>query len=57
MIAIFDIILKEIFEIVIAIKVTKAEKVVLRVIKIVVISKAIAKIITNFLKTRLIYLS
>ena len=56
-IAIFDIMLKEIFEIAIAIKVTKVEKIVLRVIKVIVISKAIAKIVTNFLKTRLINLS
>ena len=55
MIAIFDIILEEIFEI--ATKVTKAEEVVLEVIEVIVASKAIAKIVTNFLKTRLIYLS
>ena len=52
---IFEIILKEIFEI--AIKVTKVERVVLEVIKVVVVNKAIAEIVTNFLKTRLIYLS
>ena len=62
-----NIILEELFEIATkrkfreisetAIKVTKVEKVVLRVIEIVVISKAIAEIVTNFLKTRLTYSS
>ena len=47
--------LKEIFEIVI--KIIKVKKVVLRVIKVIIINKVIAKIVTNFLKTRLIYLS
>ena len=55
MIVIFDIMLEEIFEI--AIKVIKAEKIVLEVIEVVVASKIIAKIVTNFLKTLLIYLS
>ena len=47
--------LKKIFEIVT--KVTKAERVVLKVIKVIVTSKVIAEIVTNFLKTRLIYSS
>ena len=50
MIAIFDIILKEIFEI-------KAKKIVLRIIKIAIINKIIAEAIMNFLKTRLTYSS
>ena len=54
-IAIFDIILREIFEI--AAKVREAERVVLEVIKVVIASKIIAKIVTNFLKTLLIYSS
>ena len=54
MIAIFDIILKEIFEI--AIKVTIAKEVVLKVIDIIVTNKIITKTVTNFLKTRLTYL-
>ena len=54
-IAIFDIRLKEIFGI--ATKVKKAERVVLEVIKVVVASKTIAEIVTNFLKTLLIYSS
>ena len=52
-IAIFDIMLKEIFEI--AIKIMKIERVVLKII--IVANKTIMKIITNFLKIRLIYLS
>ena len=55
---IFEIAVKrkflKIFEIVT--KVTKTERVVLRVIEVIIINKAIAKIVTNFLKTRLIYL-
>ena len=45
---IFDMILKEIFE-------TKAKEIVLKVIKVVVINKAIAKTMTNFLKAFFIY--
>ena len=54
MIVIFDIILKEIFEI--ATKVTIIKRVVLKVINIIVASKTITKTVTNFLKTRLTYL-
>ena len=50
MIAIFDMILKEISE-------TETEKIVLKVIKVAIINKAIAETIMNFLKTRFIHSS
>ena len=64
-IVISNIILEELFEIATkkkfreifetTIRVTKAERVVLKVIEVVVASKVIAETVTNFLKTRLTY--